>query len=323
LLEQICQALDIQQTIVQSSVANYTTRSQGIGAATAIQEQLEYILTRQRPDRRVAVLLDEYDEVYRPQGRDLDIALRSVVSAEQRLTWIIASTLGLYKESKSVGSPWFNVFGIVELGQLSSGAAQELVVVPSRAERVYWRSDAIVFLLRETGLHPAFIQLFCGKLIAYLNDVRTNFVLNEAIEVIADQIVEEQETAHSHFEFYWSDTSGVGKLILLIVDDSPAPLKRTEIRQRVLERLQVVFGEQPRRQVVDQTGNPVEWRELQFKDGMDWIEKITNAVSPDEQRRYRFTVPLFHRWLRRRRKDELENEALAAIAAEMVRDGLV
>ncbi len=324
LLEQICQALGIQQTIAQAIVANYTTRSREIGAATAIQEQLEHILGWQRPDRHVVVLLDEYDEVYRPQGRDLDIALRTVVSHEQRLTWIIASTLGLYKESKSVGSPWFNVFRIVELGQLSPGAAQRLVVVPSLKERVYWRSDAIVSLLKETGLHPAFIQLFCGKLIAYLNQERTNFVLNEAIEASANQIVEEQETAHSHFEFYWSDTNGVGKLILLIVDDSPARLKRTEIRQQVLERLEAAFGERSRRPVEDQAGNPLEWRELQFKDGMDWVEKITNAVSPDEQRRFHFTVPLFHRWLRRRRRQEnLESEALDVIAAEMERDGFV
>jgi hypothetical protein len=324
LLEQICQALGIQPAIAQATVANYTTRSQEIGAATATQEQLEHILGRQRPGRHVVVLLDEYDEVYRPQGRELDIALRTVVSHEQRLTWIIASTLGLYKESKSVGSPWFNVFRIVELGQLSPGAAHDLVVAPSQAERVYWRADAIVSLLRETGLHPAFIQLFCGKLIAYLNQERTNFVLNEAIEASANQIVEEQETAHSHFEFYWSDTNGVGKLILLIVDDSMARLKRTEIRQQVLERLEVAFGERPRRPVEDQAGNPLEWRELQFKDGMDWVEKITNAVSPDEQRRFHFTVPLFRRWLRRRRRQEnLESEALDVVRAEMERDGLV
>jgi hypothetical protein len=323
LLEQICRALVIGQTAIRTIIGDYATRSQEIGAANAVLEQLDAILG-QRPGHRVVVLLDEYDEVYRPAAGDLDTALRTVVSAEQRMTWIIASTLGLYKESKSVGSPWFNVFLIVELGRMSQSAAQDLVQVPSRGERVYWRSDAVLSLLEETGMHPAFIQLFCSKLIAHLNQERTNYVLNNTITTIASQVVEEQETAHSHFEFYWSDASGVSKLILLIVDDSPAPLKRAEIRRQVQRRLEANFGDRPSQRVLDPAGNLVEWRELQFKDGMDWVNKVSNAISRDKQGRFHFTVPLFHRWLIRRRKHEdLSQEALESIAADMERDNLV
>jgi hypothetical protein len=320
LLEQTCQSLSMEPADAQAILDRYVARWPQVGAAEATREQLQAILDR-RPGQRIAILLDEYDEVYRPQGRDLDTALRVVVSAEQRLTWVIASTLGLYKESKSVGSPWFNIFLIVELERLTRSAAEELVSAPSREEQVFWRSDAVLSLLQETGRHPAFIQLFCSRLITWLNRERTNYILNETIAAIASQIVAEQETAHSHFEFYWSDTGGVGKLILLLVDESPAPLKRTEIRRRVHARLAAAFGQRPDQRVVDPAGSLVEWRDVQFKDGMEWVEKITNAISPDEQRRYRFTIPLFHRWLRRhRRREDLEKEALDAIAAEMERD---
>lgn len=322
LLEQIGRALKIQEAKFEEVVRRYTGRSGEVGAANAVLEGLD-ILLAERPGKRVVVLLDEYDEIYRPEGRDLDTGLRTVVSAEQRLTWVIASTLGLYKESKSVGSPWFNVFLIVELDRLAPSAAQDLVQVPSQGERVYWRSDAVLSLLKETGLHPAFIQLFCSKLISHLNQERTNYVLNSTITNIANQIVEEQETAHSHFEFYWSDTSGLGKLILLIVDDSPAPLKRAEIRRQVQKRLEDYFGDRPGQRVPDAVGNPTEWRELQFKDGIDWVDKVSNAISRDDHMRFHFTVRLFHRWLRRRlRQEHLLQEALDTITAEMERDGL-
>jgi hypothetical protein len=298
-------------------------REKEIGVVIAAMEQMDHIL-RMRPNKQVVVLLDEYDEVYRPGVGSLDLNLREFVSAEQRLTWIIASTLGLFKEVMSISSPWFNVFGITELGRLTEEAAHALVEVPSRGERVFWRSDAVLSLLEQTGRHPAFTQLFCGKVLEHLNRIETNYVLRDTIDTVADQIVDEQATAHSHFKFYWSDTSGIGQLILLIADDHDLPLKRDEIRRRVLSRLKETFGSLPGQRVADRYGNLIEWREREFKSGMDWVEKIVNAISPDEQRRYVFTVPLFRSWLRRqRRHEDMLRDTLDKISKELERDGLV
>ncbi len=317
LLEQICQALSIEAGVKQTVITQYKTRVKEVGAANATLEQLDILLNRSQK-HRVAVLLDEYDEIYRPEAHDLDTALRTVISVEQRMTWIIASTMGLFREAKSIGSPWFNIFRITELGILSQNAAQDLVYAPSRGERVYWHSDAVLSLLEETGLHPAFIQLFCSKLITYLNQEESNFILNSSISIVANQIIGEKGTASSHFEFYWSDATGVCKLILLIVDESSAPLKRIEIKRQVFDRLEKHFGQQPRQRLKNPMGNPIEWRQRQFKEGMEWADTISDAISPDEQRRYRFTVPLFHRWLQRRRQyDNLLQETLDTITAEL------
>lgn len=317
LLEQICWALSIEAKTEQAVIAQYKARAREVGATNATLEQLDILLSR-RPGHRVAVLLDEYDEIYRPEAHDLDTALRTVISVEQRMTWIIASTMGLYREAKSVGSPWFNIFRITELGRLSQSAAQDLVYAPSQDERVYWRSDAVLSLLEETGLHPAFIQLFCSKLITYLNQEESNYILNSSISTVAKQIIGEKGTASSHFEFYWSDATGVCKLILLIVDKSPVPLKRIEIRRQIFESLEKHFGQRPRKRLKNPMGNLVEWRQQQFKEGMEWADTISDAISPDEQRRYRFTVPLFHRWLQRRRQhDNLLQETLDAITVEL------
>jgi hypothetical protein len=294
ILEGIIRALEVREPLNNNLIRQYQRREKEVGAVNAALEQVGCLL-EQFPDERVVVLLDEYDEIYQPGSGGLDRQLREFVSAEQRLTWIIASTQALYQEVKTFSSPWFNVFAILELAHLSEDAAITLVEIPSRKEQVYWRSDAVLALLEETGCHPYFTQLFCSKMIVQLNEQQTNYVLHEMVLRIAERIVDEQDTAHSHFEFYWLDTRGVGRLILLILDDENVPLKRDEIRRRVHALLQGAFGELPRQRIRDSSENLIEWREFEFKNGIDWIEKIVNAISPDEGRRYNFTVPPFHR----------------------------
>jgi hypothetical protein len=294
-----------------------------VDAPRAVLEQLDVAFDR-RPYARVVVLLDEYDEIYRPQGRSLDAALRHVVQNEQRLTWIIASTQFLFKESKLYGSPWFNILDIVELDCLSDRAAQRLVEEPSRSERVAWQSDAIVALLDETGRHPAFLQLFCSKIMSFLNRERQNYVLPRTIAALADQIVQEQETIHSHFEFYWADTPGVGRLILLAADDSDRPLSRLALHRWVRAHLAARFHARIEGRVPDARGDPIPWWEQQFEDGMAWVADVVRAIHFDRtSRTFGFTVPLFHRWLQYKgRYEDLLAAALNKVETEMERDGL-
>lgn len=321
LLEKIAQGIGYSIAEARQVSDAYAARSAQVGAANAAQEQLNRVLST-RPQQHIAVLLDEYDEVYRPAGGDLDTALRTLVSSELRLTWIIASTLMLYKESKSVGSPWFNIFLIEELGLLSPKAAESLVQMPSKNELVHWRSDTIVSLLEKTGRHPAFIQLFCSKLITELNHERMNDVLPRHISTVAEQIISEQETAHSHFEFYWSDIESIGKLILLTLARSTLPLSRDDIRRQVFNALSDSFGNLPAQSVVDSTvhdlmGNRVEWRQLHFRSGMDWADKVSGAIILNRRKRYQFAVPLFRDWLERRGYKTLWAETMSAIDAEL------
>jgi hypothetical protein len=323
LLERIGEVFNLSFEERQIHAQRLEHRALEVGAVHAAQEQVRSILN-QHPGERVTVLLDEYDEIYRPAGGNLDRHLREFVSSEQRLTWIIASTVALVREAKTYSSPWFNVFTILELSCLTENAAVELVEIPAREERVFWRSDAVLALLRETGCHPAFTQLFCAKVVAELNHLRTNYVLQDTVYSVAEQIIDEQETAHSHFEFYWQDTRGTGRLIMLILDAEGAPLRRDEIRRRVHALLKERFGELPNQSVRDEGGELIEWREQEFKNCIDWVEKIVNAISLDDQRHYFFTVPIFRRWLHRYcQSQDLFAETLNKIAKEMESDGLV
>jgi len=318
LLERVGWVLEVDQNMLRQMEEEYCRRVQEVGAVNAALEKVGQIFDA-FPRQRIAVLLDEYDEVYRPGVGNLDRNLREFVSAEQRLTWIISSTLALFHEIKTMSSPWFNVFMIIELGRLSEEAAIELVEAPSRGQNIIWQSDAALSLLNETGRHPAFTQLFCGRVISYLNQAKTNYVLQETILSVADQIVDEQETANSHFEFFWQDTRGIGRLILLLLDEANRPLRRDEIRYRVRQVLRSKFGSLPQR-LVQEGDELIEWQDCEFKSQMDWVEKITNAISLNEQKQYFFTVPLFRRWLQRRRDyQDLEEDVFQKIAQEIKR----
>jgi hypothetical protein len=271
--------------------------------------------------------------VYQPGSTSLDINLREFVSAQRDTTWIISSTQGLFRESMSLSSPWFNVFNITRLGPLSQDSAEMLVRVPSAEERVYWRVNAVDRLLEETGNHPFFIQLFCSKVIEYLNREGINYVRDDVIGDVREQILLEQDMPLSQFDLTWTEIPGIGQVILLMLEEASSrrekPLNRDEIRRRVFEHIGMVLGELPQTQYLqkkpDNTVEPIEWRYMELKNGLSWLEMVASAITfHSNLRYYTFSVPLFQEWLHRRRQNEnlLEN-SLDKIKQEMRRDGII
>jgi hypothetical protein len=317
LLSRVCSTLAPRRTA--AILAGYNRRCRDFDAPTAVLEALDQVFA-DRPDTRVVVLLDEYDEVYQPRGRTLDSALRHVVQAEARLTWIIASTLFMFQESKSFGSPWFNILTPVELGCLDHDAAQQLVTEPSAGEGVGWQSDALVSLLDETGRHPAFLQFFCNRIMEYLNQESQSYVVPRTIAVLADQVVQERQTLHNQFEFFWNDVSTLGRLILLAAEELSAPAPGVALRKRVHEQLAAGLGVRIDRAVLPTpSGQPVAWFDHEFGEGLTLAADVVNALTfRRDSRTYAFTVPLFRRWLQnKRREEDLLEMTLAAAAKEL------
>lgn len=321
-------SLDDRQTILNT----YIEREQYIGPVHAALQGMKQMLEG-RPGERIVVLLDEYDEVYQPGSTSLDINLREFVSAQRDTTWIISSTQGLFRESMSLSSPWFNVFNITRLGPLNQDSAEMLVRVPSAGERVYWRVDAVDRLLAETGNHPFFIQLFCSKVIEHLNREGINYVREDVISAVREQILSEQDMPLSQFDLTWTEVPGIGQMILLMLEEAAFRreklLNRDDIRRKVFEHISMALGDLPKTQYMlrkpDNTVEPIEWRYMELKNGLSWLEMVASAITfHSNVRYYTFSVPLFQEWLHRRRQNEnlLEN-ALNKIRQEMKRDGII
>lgn len=256
----------------------------------------------ERPLARVLVLLDEYDELYKPILKDLDVPLRYVVQDVSALTWIIASTRLLVEHSRYYGSPWYNILNQVRLGCLPRTAARDLVIDSSQRVGVEWRGDAIVRLLDETGSHPFFLQLFCSQVIDDLNAKRQADVDAKMIADLIEETKAERTNLHSYLEPLWGgDISGVGQLIMLLTDENEEHLTKDRLREEVESYLQVNFGAQVNSHVSGIEREPRMWWERAWEDGLAEVVEIRNVLHYDrDTRSYRFAVPLFHRWLQQK-----------------------
>lgn len=288
-------------------------------AQRAAVKSLEQMLIM-RPRARVLVLLDEYDELYKPDLNNLDVPLRYVVQHVPSLTWIIASTRLLVEHSQYYGSPWYNILNQVRLGCLPRAAAKELVIDSSLRVGVEWQGDAIVRLLDETGSHPFFLQLFCSQVIDDLNAKRQNYVHPEMIADLIEEIKTERTNLHFNLEPLWGgDISGVGQLIMLIADWNEGPFAKDRLRDEVDKYLHDHFGTRVNSYAEGVEREPRMWWEVAWENGLAEVVEIRNALQYDrDTRSYRFAVPLFHRWLQQKdRSEDLWTTVRHKIAAEL------
>jgi hypothetical protein len=324
LLDRVATAIDPSAT--ETLVAAYHNQPEHLPPASVVLELLKRLFER-NPQKRGLVLLDEYDEIYRPLLKELPANLRSVVIQEQHLTWVVTSTLMIYKEAQSYGSPWFNALQHLKLGPLNEVDAERLIDEPSREVGVHWQSDAMVLLRRETGRHPFYIQLFCSHVIQHLMERNSDYVVPGLLADLMEEVIDERHVMHEHFHQYWTDpdTPVLGRLIVLAVDAADSPLLREEIRDQVWKWVKA------RTNASTPTGmlNPVflAWFDKEFVKGMDWMVDVIGVLGRDDTRKtYSFSVPLFRRWLQRRygsqRNESLVDEAIFAVIQALERDGI-
>lgn len=317
LVEEVARALD--PTKRAQTLADFRALSQTSDPQRAAAETLNHLLAAQ-PHMRVLVLLDEYDELYKPMMGDLDAPLRYVVQHAPSLTWIIATTRLLVEHSKYYGSPWHNVLHQVRLDCLPREAAGNLIIGSSHGVGVEWHGNAIVKLMDETGRHPFYLQLFCSQVIDTLNSKRQNYVHPDLIADLIDDIVSERTMLHASLEPLWGgDISGVGQLIMLIVEWNEGSLTKNELREEVRKHLFNHFGARVNTTVPGSEREMRVWWELAWENGLAEVVEIRNALQFDGAKRTcSFAVPLFRRWLQR--KDLGEDLWMAVrhkIAAEL------
>ena len=134
------------------------------------------------------------------------------------------------------------------------------------------------------------------------------------------------EGTSSHFEFYWEDKdmSGISQLILLSLDDLESPPTRIGIEKKVETYLQNKFDNRHMARITNNDGEISIWRDRKLEDSMSWVTDVVNTILYDKaSRTYNFSVPLFHRWLKHKRRSEnLVEKALYKITMEMERDGI-
>lgn len=262
----------------------------------AFMKQMAHVFD-QRPFIRPLVIIDEWDELYRPAYNKMAQNLRSLMEGEVRINWLVSSTWTLSEEAGRYGSPFYNQAYTIELKEMDWQPAVELVTAPGERMGVSWRGEAVVAMLDQTGRRPYLIQLACSKLTDYLRQRRENIVSAEAINVVTEKIIQEAQATAQYFGFLWRDdqtdskdgVNWMGKLILWVIDDHyPQAMTRTEIRQAIEDAFRMRSLPMLDRLTFNR----------EFNDQITQLQLIFDALTVTGDR-YSFSVPLVQRWLRR------------------------
>ncbi len=266
-------------------------------------------------DRRPVILLDEFDVLDAVADKlSFYSALRTVVTDVQGVTWIVVSALGLYKEIRDYASPLFNIFKIVQMTRMDTGAARKLVTSPwepggSLADAsLSFLPDAVHEILDAAGNYPYFIQMLCSEIVGFVNAAQTNQVrLSTVQQVVGQQMVAEGGAADLAFDYMWQGASPTGKLLLLTLLHRDLAMAHDELRaaaSRLLEN----------RGRADLVGVLLD----QFDDSLGRLTYM-DAVRHVAGAGYAFGVPIFRGLLvRKLERLDLEAATVEELAASVV-----
>ena len=315
IVEEICVALRVEgdeQQISKSFERSFPTR--------AFMKQINRVFT-QRPNERLLVLIDEWDEVYREEYSELGRNLRFLMQEEQRVSWVFSSTWTLSKEGGQYGSPFFNTLFTIELTQMDWPSAVQLVNVPSQAMGVTWHGEAVVAALEQTGRRPYLIQLLCSKIVDYLIEKSTSVVDTDTVAIVVNQIITQAHATAQYFGSLWNDEDvpssdknsvhWVGRLILWALDSSNSKsLTRLGIRNAIVGEFKRRSIELPDQKFFDR----------EFDDQMTQLQWIFDVITLDNER-YIFSIPLVQRWLHQMisQQDDLIDQAHTGLRQDLMK----
>lgn len=123
--------------------------------------------------RRVVVFLFDEFEVMAARcslGQDFFNRLRSL-GQRGNVVYVTGSNKTLldlsYGDLSVLGSPFFTIFSLEQLGLFDVTEAKELITEPSRRKSLEFSDDEIEFLSDLAGCHPAYLQIACSDLFEF------------------------------------------------------------------------------------------------------------------------------------------------------------
>lgn len=202
------------------------------GTARAFTEQIDQIL-RDRSELRLVILLDELDDMFRPETRMIAGQLRSIIETRQRLSWITASTRLVRSAVGTSGSPWFNLLETIEVRAMDWNSAAQLVHQLGGRAGCEWGPDAVAALLEPTGQRPYLVQLLGARVTDALNTAGRDHVEIADVTAAVNRLVDEAATTGSYLGFVWNEATPLGQLILWAVHRASGPVKQLDISRAI------------------------------------------------------------------------------------------
>jgi hypothetical protein len=294
ILRKIGLGLNLSESRVNEIVYHFDSLS-GYTVNMRVKNALRLISQGLEPEQRVILLLDEFDRVFDQvvEGEQFLGLLRPIIQEVQWITWILTSAETLYRHVQSYGSPFFNLFKIVNLKDLSREDTKRLIEEPSATSDITFLPDGINQIFDLTRGHPYFIQLLCSAIVVEMNKVKTNFVSYDLVQEVMKKTIASNQASKDHFRYLWDSAKGMIRLILTILSDVSEPLSR----EQLFARAEVEIRSHP--------DIPLE-RLNEFSESLNLLEEVLGAIK-EEHGQYSFSRPLFERWFRAKNRQEKSN----------------
>lgn len=260
--------------------------------STRVSSCLELVKQSLRPELQVVILLDEFDLVSEDDAV-LNL-LRPIIAEEQQwLKWVICTTTALFKQALAKNSPFFNIFGIIQLKELDRDTAKRLIKELSERVGLEFDDEAVNEIYSYTSGHPYFIQILCREIVSEVNHLQFKYVSYDVAAQVIKRVISLDGATDFHCRYLWQTATGVGQLILAILSRAREPMSQEQLNSQVKEALSGL-GEAARA-----------WGSVHFNEALRWLREITEAITSDDFGRFKFSRELFAEWFRE--KDGNEN----------------
>jgi hypothetical protein len=150
--------------------------------------ELRWVVGRLRDvgpkEPRLVLLIDEVDQLndYEPRVNQRLRSLFMKSFAESLVA--VVSGVAIKKEWESEGSPWYNFFEEIEVGELSEEAARELVVAPARG-LVRYDAEAVDRIVELARRRPYAVQRLAMNVLRRMHEEGRYRVRIEDVEALA------------------------------------------------------------------------------------------------------------------------------------------
>ncbi|MBK8050512.1 MAG: hypothetical protein IPK16_27455 [Anaerolineales bacterium] len=261
-----------------------------------------------RPNEHTVVLLDELDEVFRTDSRDIAIQLRNIIESETRISWIAASTMLVKASVGKYGSPWFNLLEPIEMRNMDWASAYQLVLRLGKRVGFDWTESAVTAILELSGRRPYLMQLLGVRTTDGLNILGRSRVESSDVSAAVNQLVGEISLTGTYLGFVWNEAQWLGKLMLWHILNAADPLRAVDLERRV-------------RQLMTKQGMALNNDRFYaaFDERLAWLTDIADALEIDSGNHVIFSIPLVKRYLERvvQREQDFLRRATAGLEAEL------
>jgi outer membrane protein assembly factor BamB len=243
-------------------------------------------------ERKIILLLDEFEvlalQVKKGQlEREIFAYLRSLMQHRQNINFVLSGTHQIDQLTTGYWSVFFNIAHHHRLLHLDASDAQDLITQPV-ADYLEYEPHAVQKIRRLTGDQPYLIHLVCRSLVDHCNRKHKAYVTIHDVNIVQQNVM---QTGQFHFDWIWDQITSEEQIVLSAIAEG----RKEEGRLISLPEIEDLYRYY--RTPFKRTSVLAAIKRLADFDVVE--EVVDDTQSSSERTRYRISVGLIGKWLRK------------------------